>query len=458
MKKLFTIVVLTVGAVCFGQSVLEDFEGSPTISDFEGLGGAVIEADPQTGGTHGSTFKLVTDPGGNLWQGAQVDLASGNYANLTSDKTMQVDVYSTTAFSLMAKVEDHVSTAPSAANTQAHSGTGWETLTFTFTTGSDGTTTANGVYTRVAFFPNRNAADSGWNSPVQPITMYADNIKAVKHVPSGPTCSDGIMNGDETFIDCGGTSCSPCSAAPTTAAPTPPARNATDVISLYSDAYTDVASNFDAGWCGSNSIAEVDIAGNATQAFRSNPCQGIVLNDGIDASTFTNLHVDVYIEAGTDVTSSVFNVKFVQQPGAAALEVNFNAASSPALVAGSWVSIDVPVNLSAFTGFKEFGITSNLHNKVWYDNLYAYKGTALSIGDLSNAGIVAYPNPVKNTLKINAATTIDTVTIYDLTGREVLRATPNVEKTSLDVSSLNKGFYLLTIKSGDQELSTKLVK
>ena len=246
--------------------------------------------------------------------------------------------------------------------------------------------------------------------------------------------------------------------APTTAAPTPPARNATDVISLYSDAYTDVASNFDVEWCGASSIAEIDIAGNATQAYLGNACQGIVLNNGIDASTFTNLHVDVYIETGTDLTSSVFNLKFVQQPGGAALEVNFNIASSPALVAGSWLSIDVPVNLSAYTGFKEFGITSNLQNKVWYDNLYAYKGTALSIGDLSNAGIVAYPNPVKNTLKINAATTIDTVTIYDLTGREVLRATPNVEKTSLDVSILNKGFYLLTVKSGNQELTTKLVK
>jgi hypothetical protein len=26
----------------------------------------------------------------------------------------------------------------------------------------------------------------------------------------GPTCTDGIMNGDETSIDCGGTTCAPC--------------------------------------------------------------------------------------------------------------------------------------------------------------------------------------------------------------------------------------------------------
>ena len=80
-----------------------------------------------------------------------------------------------------------------------------------------------------------------------------------------------------------------------------------------------------------------------------------------------------------------------------------------------------------------------------------------SIDDL-NLSFSVYPNPVNNTLNISAGSTIDAVNIFDLTGREVLRATPNVDKTSLDVSSLNKGFYLLTVKSGNQELTTKLVK
>ena len=79
----------------FGQqSVLEDFEETPTLEGFEGLGSAAIEADPATGGTNGDTFKLVTASGGNGWQGAQVDLPSGSYADLTTDKTT-VFVYGT---------------------------------------------------------------------------------------------------------------------------------------------------------------------------------------------------------------------------------------------------------------------------------------------------------------------------------------------------------------------------
>ena len=245
---------------------------------------------------------------------------------------------------------------------------------------------------------------------------------------------------------------------PSTAAPTPPARNAADVISLYSDAYTDVASNFDAGWCGASSVSEISVAGNATTAYLGNACQGIVLNAGVDASAFTNLHVDIYIEAGTDLTSSVFNFKFVNQPGAAALEMNLNVASSPALIAGQWLSVDLTVDLTNFTGFKEFGITSNLNNKVWYDNLYAYKGTQLSVGEIDEFNFVTYPNPVENTLNVSAGVVVDAVSIFDLTGREVMRATPNAAAFSLDVNNLNKGMYLVTVKAGEQELTTKLVK
>lgn len=245
---------------------------------------------------------------------------------------------------------------------------------------------------------------------------------------------------------------------PSTAAPTPPARNAADVISLYSDAYTDVASNFDAGWCGASSVSEISVAGNATMAYAGNACQGIVLNAGVDASAFTNLHVDIYIEAGTDLTSSVFNLKFVNQPGAAALEMNLNVASSPALIAGQWLSVDLTVDLTNFTGFKEFGITSNLNNKVWYDNLYAYKGTPLSVREIDEFNFVTYPNPVENTLNVSAGVVVDAVSIFDLTGREVMRAAPNATAFSLDVADLNKGLYLVTVKAGEQELTTKLVK
>lgn len=434
MKKIFTLlIVLTLSTyVAKAQVVVQDFSTVKNAIDEEiygGFGGgntaanaAVVDPVDATN----TVRQYVTTADGDVWKGIFIRPQT-HYIDLTTNQTVSLKIYSTTATYVKGIIQGGQSGQATieAAGAEAHTGSGWETISFTFT----------GATGEWGEFAMRNSVDAAGDlNNTSSVTAYVDDLTAVQ-----------------------GTAF-PVPAPPTTAAPTPPARNATDVISLYSDAYADVASNFDAEWCGAGSNEVVDIAGNATQKYLGNACQGIVLNDGVDASTFTNLHVDVYIEADTDLTSSVFNLKFVQQPGGGALEVNLNVASSPALVAGSWVSIDVAVDLSTFTGFKEFGITSNLNKKVWYDNLYVYKGTALSVGDVSNAGIVAYPNPVKNTLNINAATVVDQVQVFDLTGKQVHSSAPNAAKFSLDTSALKGGVYILSLRSENSETTMKLVK
>jgi hypothetical protein len=437
MKQLFTFLI-TLLSISFGftqQSTLEDFESSPSILGFEGLGSASIVVDPVTGGTNGDTFKLVTDSGGNGWQGAQVDLASGNYADLTSDKTMKIDVYSTTAFSLMAKVEDKVNNpaAPVAANTQAHNGTGWETLTFTFTTGSDNTATANGTYTRVAFFPNRNSGDNGWNSPVAAVTMHADNIKAVKYVATGPTCSDGIKNGDETGIDCGGTSCSPCPVPPTNS-PTAPTRAAADVISIYSDAYTDIvasSSDYNPNWgqAGSVNTTYDPGDGNNLLLYSSFNYQGTNVTP-TDVSSMENLHIDIWVEA---------NVRTIKVTPILTGGTTTEFLVAVPVTAGSWNSVDIP--LTNFTGldfsntvkelkfdgqFKTDGVTADtaVRSDVYLDNIYFWKSTTASVNDTKSSFSI-YPNPINDIIEIRAAQAVHHVRIHDLTGKEVLRAAPN---------------------------------
>lgn len=82
----------------------------------------------------------------------------------------------------------------------------------------------------------------------------------------------------------------------------------------------------------------------------------------------------------------------------------------------------------------------------------------LSIFDAKMGKIVIYPNPFVNIISFDTEKSIDQVSIFDLTGREVMRATPNAAAFSLDVNNLNKGMYLVTVKAGEQELTTKLVK
>ncbi|MDF1560662.1 MAG: Ig-like domain-containing protein [Bacteroidales bacterium] len=185
------------------------------------------------------------------------------------------------------------------------------------------------------------------------------------------------------FYDDGGTSAT----GPTAAAPTPPARSAANVVSIFSDAYTNITTdNFDAGWCEGAAVTQVSIAGNNT--LKKNA--GIVCH-GIDFSTnrqnlssFTHIHFDLYTD-DTDLTGDVFNVKLVDFAGgaseASALEVNINTGTTPAIVAGTWVSVDIDITAlgGIVTGnltrsdVAQIGITTANLTNVWYDNIYLWK-------------------------------------------------------------------------------------
>jgi hypothetical protein len=176
-------------------------------------------------------------------------------------------------------------------------------------------------------------------------------------------------------------------AGPTAAAPAPPARNAANVVSIYSDAYTPITiNNFDAGWCGADAVSEVTIAGNNT--LRKNgviECQGIDFSSNrLDLSSFTHIHFDLYTD-DTDLTGDVFNVKLVDFAGgsseASALQVNINTGTTPKIVAGQWVSVDIDITVLGGvvagsltrSNVAQIGInTANLTN-VWYDNIYLWK-------------------------------------------------------------------------------------
>jgi hypothetical protein len=616
MKKITLLLALLISSIGFSQQVVvEDFEGtSPGISGFEGLGSASIKDDPASGGTNGKTLELVTNTGagGNAWQGATAVFADGILLDITTDKTIKVDVYSTTAFSLFAKVEGTGS--PAAGNTQPHTGSGWETLTFTFTTGSDGTATANGDYSKISFFPNRNTADSGWNSPVSSLTINIDNISGVKKTVAPPASAptydllesfngtglDGTFGGAVAAYDTdpaggsdqvikitnsgnepwqgvdvvlttfykltaatqltmqldvysttaitiapkaqGGEPGSPDSVtsashtgsgwetltftfdksldgkapangiygdfalhinwnattnnygapdgrvfyiknlkglatqptpdpnAPTTAAPTPPTRNAADVISLFSDAYTDInVGEWGTSWDSATITDEVIANDNVKKvnfgAFLAVDFTG----NRINATDYTHFHIDIFTATAT--LDKSFNHKLSNHanpaPGeTSAIEFSTTNASNPSLPnpnPGTWISYDIP--LSSFTqasnslarnAIAQYLITSNL-GVVYLDNIYFYRAGTASVEDnLFNVSL--YPNPANNRLNISAANTIQNAEIYNVLGKKVMNVTINKTSESIDISNLASGVYMIKYNIENTVGTAKFIK
>ena len=160
--------------------IIEDFEGiPPQIAANNGLGAVSIVSDPVAGGTNGEVLKIFTSSSAPVpWQNAQVFLQDDYIHLISSNKVVTAEVYSTTAFHMLAKVVDAVggTIADESATDDYHSGSGWETLTFDFANPKDNTPVAAYIYARILFFPMWNG--NGWNANAE-TTTYVDNITAL---------------------------------------------------------------------------------------------------------------------------------------------------------------------------------------------------------------------------------------------------------------------------------------
>ena len=261
---------------------------------------------------------------------------------------------------------------------------------------------------------------------------------------------------------------------PATPAPTPPARAANDVVSIYSDAYASNISydNFDAGWCGGAGVtAETISSDNVLRKVTGINCQGIDFSSDRQVLTdFTHIHFDFYTD-DTDLAGDVFNFKLVDFAGgggeASALQVNINGGTTPQLVAGSWVSVDVDItSLGGVVAgsltrsdIAQIGISTDNLTNVWYDNIYLHKNTTLGIDDNELVSFKVYPNPTQNSWKVKAKSeSISSIKVFDILGKSVLSLSPNTNEATIDGTSLKPGLYFAKIESASGISSLKLVK
>jgi len=173
---------------------------------------------------------------------------------------------------------------------------------------------------------------------------------------------------------------------PLASAPTPRNRSASDVISIYSAAYSNVpGTNYfpDWGQAGQGSgWTTFDLNGDEMLQYINLSYQGIALADGttVDVSGMEYLHLDVWTaDAVTDIETSIINN---------ASGTVTEAPVTTGLNANAWTSIDIPIS-----DYTDQGLTVNeifqlkfvgtpwAAGTVFIDNIYFYKEST----DNSNA-------------------------------------------------------------------------
>lgn len=150
---------------------------------------------------------------------------------------------------------------------------------------------------------------------------------------------------------------------PTTAAPNP-TQSAANVISIFSDAYTDISGvDYNPNWGQSTLVTQETIEGNNTLVYSGLNYQGTdFAGNPQDVSGKTYLHLDYYT-----ANSSSLNVYLIS-PGPIETAYSLSVPSD-----AEWTSIDIP--LSAFSPVdlaNIFQLKFDGNGDVYLDNIYFY--------------------------------------------------------------------------------------
>ena len=230
---------------------------------------------------------------------------------------------------------------------------------------------------------------------------------------------------------------------PTTAAPTP-SQDEADVISVYSDAYTSIATNANPAWGQATVVTEIGVQENNTLEYANLNYQGFEYTTA-DVSAMDNLHLDIYAVSFSEVllfslvaggSEVAYNIGFQND-----IDINDNL--------NQWVSIDIPMShfasldLTQAAQFKTEG-----QGTVWLDNMYFWKeASGGSLGVIDNdaeASVTVAPNPTTGLINVAGD-------VYNVSGQKVLT-------NSDDLSGLPSGIYFIKVISNGNVSTSKIIK
>ena len=431
--------------------LLEDFETAlpaTALAGDSGMATPEVVADPATGGTNGDVLKIVTSAGGNGWQNAQL-FFQGDLLDLTTDdKVVTVDVYSESAFMMLAKTATPSNGGAESATDASHTGSGWETLTFDFSDPKDNTPVANDIFGRILFFPQWNGA--GWNDS-SVTTTYVDNIKGIGYESTPPTGDNSV-----------------------TIATTQAWNSYVNVFSVSDGSYQ----------FGFGDIEVADLRATATEtSVTLEPNISIWTNESTNAVYFdqdaaTQTPV-AYIEASTYIeNSSLANnaLTFSGNVSTSDLGDGYTVIAFIKSLTSSYSQVAFKnVDISS-TG--DFTVTATAEEMSQAVIQYGFAVTGpladpsdttlgsvvigaetLGIEDTDIVNVSVYPNPSNSNWNFRTPNTVITsVEVFNLLGKRVVLRKNNSTDIAISTQGLTSGIYIARITTEQGVKSVKLIR
>ena len=276
-----------------------------------------------------------------------------------------------------------------------------------------------------------------------------------------PTCTDGIQNGDETGIDCGGSSCAPCSTG------------GTDVLHQgyfetgwdgWSDGGSDCARySGSRSYEGSYSIYIRDNSGTASA----------MTSPSFNLTAYNQVEVEFYfysysMESGEDFWLRFYNGSTWTTVGTWAQGTSFNNdtfytatvtldASQYNFANNSQFRFQCDASANADLIYIDqvtiTGIGSGVKGKG--NSLEALR--TLDTGNGLDQDFAIYPNPVRgNTLFVKSFDAQNsTYRVVNMMGQTILKG--NLTK-EINVTTLKSGMYFIEVNDGEETITKKFIK
>ena len=250
-------------------------------------------------------------------------------------------------------------------------------------------------------------------------------------------------------------------ATPMTPAPDPNFASV-DVISMFSNVYTDVPVNtWQTGWS-QGTLNDIQIQGNDTKKYSSLNFVGVETTGSnlLDVTNMTHLYLNVWTANMTE-----FRVKLVDFGNdlsyAGGDDSEHELTFTPILE--SWMTLDIPltnfVNLASNNHIAQLIFSGNPSGSgvVFVDNVL-FHNIVTGIDAIEANEMKLYPNPVQNVLSIAHSSDLASIQIYSLTGENILVQT-DMTSAKMDVSALESGMYICVMETIHGEiLQEKFIK
>ena len=347
-------------ASCFEALSFEDICGfSYDFTEFEGGPGTIVLVadEPLIAGNAGNTSDKVVkaikarNPDPAITFGGFVLTVGSPPAPFTisASSTITIKVWAQRPVNVLLEpaVPAEQGGGAGSGDEVGHGGTGWEELTFDLN--YSGTTPG-------FVFIFDNGTNGNFAEDPDNWTFYIDDITLVED-SGGPV------------------------GAPTTSAPTP-TQDAANVISLYSDAYTDIAVTWPTSFSAVGSVSDVTIDGGLVKEHLGVGFVGVEFAS-LDVSGMTHFHMDVWTPDADSLLVKLVDFGGDGFGGGNDSEgpITFDSGSTPALVQGSWVSLDIPLSDMQAAGLANLTDINQLifdaapdGTAVYVDNVYFYNG------------------------------------------------------------------------------------